>query len=55
MARRWHAARATHRDALVALEGEARFEGLQRFLDTVQRVMGERRLSRIVYLVRRPL
>jgi SAM-dependent methyltransferase len=54
MARRWHAARVAHRDALVALEGETRFEGLQRFLNTVQCVMGQRRLSRIVYLVRRP-
>ena len=30
MARRWHAARATHREALVALEGEERFAGCRR-------------------------
>ena len=51
MAGRWHDARAHHRRDLVALEGEQRFEGLQRFLSTVQRVMGERRLSRIAYFV----
>ena len=55
MARRWHAARAAHREALLALEGEARFDGLQEFLGVVERVMGERRLSRIAYLVERPI
>jgi SAM-dependent methyltransferase len=54
MAGRWHDARETHREALVALEGESRFAGLQRFLATVRLVMGERRLSRIAYLVERP-
>jgi SAM-dependent methyltransferase len=54
MASRWHDARARHRAPLIALEGETRFEGLQRFLETVSRVMGERRLSRIAYLVERP-
>ena len=29
MARRWHAARAAHREALIALEGDERFTGLQ--------------------------
>jgi SAM-dependent methyltransferase len=55
MAHRWHTARAAHQDALVALEGEERFAGLQRFLEIVQRVMGERRLSRIAYFVDRPV
>jgi len=47
---RWHDARARHRDALVAREGEANFEGLQRFLACVHRVSAERRLSRFSYL-----
>jgi SAM-dependent methyltransferase len=55
MARRWHDARATHCEALLALEGRERFDGLQDFLAVVQRVMGERRLSRIAYLIDRPL
>ena len=54
MARRWHAARATHREALISLEGDERFTGLQDFLHVVQSVMGERRLSRIAYFVERP-
>lgn len=53
MAGRWHDARERHRDALAALEGHERFTGLQRFLTTVQRVMGERRLSRIAYFLQR--
>jgi len=54
MARRWHDARAAHCDALVALEGRERFDGLQAFLAVVRSVMGERRLSRIAYFIERP-
>lgn len=54
MAGRWHAARAAHREALVAFEGAERFDGLQAFLAVVRSVMGERRLSRIAYFVERP-
>ena len=35
VASRWHDARARHREPLVAREGEANFEGLQRFLRCV--------------------
>jgi len=55
VAERWHAARARHRDALVALEGEVNFEGLQRFLACVHLLSGERRLSRFSYLATKPL
>lgn len=48
---RWHEARQRHRDALLRIEGGARFEGLQEFFAAVHRVTSERRLSRIVYLV----
>jgi len=47
---RWRQARQRHRDALLPIEGEERFEGLQQFLAEVYRLTSERRLSRIVYL-----
>lgn len=46
---RWRDARARRRDALVAIEGEDGFEGLQRFLDMVCVLSRERRLSRFAY------
>jgi len=48
---RWHQARQHYRDALLKIEGEEHFEGLQKFFATVHRLTTERRLSRIVYLV----
>lgn len=48
---RWHAARERHKGALLQIEGDARFEGLQQFFAAVHRLTSERRLSRIVYLV----
>jgi ubiquinone/menaquinone biosynthesis C-methylase UbiE len=54
IAARWRDARERHREALIRLERDERFEGLQQFFDTVHRVTGERRLSRIVYLVEKP-
>ena len=49
VAARWRDARDAEHVELVALEGETGFEGLQRFLDAVARLSGERRLSRFVY------
>jgi cyclopropane fatty-acyl-phospholipid synthase-like methyltransferase len=54
VASRWHDARARHRGALVAREGEANFEGLQRFLRCVHVLSVERRLSRYAYLAEKP-
>jgi SAM-dependent methyltransferase len=54
VAGRWHDARARHREALVAREGEANFNGLQRFLKCVQVLSVERRLSRFAYLAEKP-
>ncbi len=54
IASRWHAARAHHRGALVAREGEANFEGLQRFLQCVHALSVEKRLSRYAYLAEKP-
>jgi SAM-dependent methyltransferase len=54
VASRWMEARARHRGALVAREGEANFDGLQRFLRCVRTLSGERRLSRFAYLAEKP-
>lgn len=48
---RWHDARMRRRDDLVKIEGEERFDGLQRFFAAVHRLTSERRLSRLAYLV----
>jgi SAM-dependent methyltransferase len=48
---RWHEARQSHKNALLQIEGEERFEGLQEFFEAVHRLTSERRLSRIVYVV----
>jgi SAM-dependent methyltransferase len=53
VARRWREARERRRADLVDDEGEETFEGLQRFLSTVQTLAGERRLSRHTLLARR--
>ncbi len=51
---RWHESRERHKDALIKIEGEERFAGLQQFFAAVNRLTTERRLSRIVYLVEKP-
>lgn len=51
---RWHEARERHRDPLIRIEGEERFESLQQFFAAVHQLTSERRLSRIAYLVERP-
>ena len=50
VARRWHDARERQREVLVGREGQANFEGLQRFLRCVHTLSRERRLSRFAYL-----
>jgi SAM-dependent methyltransferase len=54
IAGRWHEARAAHRGELTAREGEANFEGLQRFLACVRTVSAEHRLSRFCYVAEKP-
>ena len=51
---RWHGSRERHKNALIKIEGEERFAGLQQFFASVHRLTTERRLSRIVYLVEKP-
>jgi SAM-dependent methyltransferase len=48
---RWRAARARLRADLVRIEGDARYDGVQKFLASVHRLTSERRLSRIAWLV----
>lgn len=50
IASRWHQARHAHKEELLAIEGEDRFDGLQRFFETVHTLTSQRRLSRIAYL-----
>lgn len=51
---RWHRARQARRHDLVRIEGEERFEGLQRFFGAVHTLTSEKRLSRIAYLAEKP-
>jgi len=51
---RWHDARADDREALVGIEGEQRFAGLQEFFHAVHVLTSERRLSRFVYVAQKP-
>jgi SAM-dependent methyltransferase len=51
VAGRWHGARKAHRDELLQIEGEERFEGLQRFFEMVHTLTSQKRLSRIAYVV----
>ena len=51
VSRRWHESRQRHKEALVKIEGEERFAGLQEFFAAVHRLTSKRRLSRVVYLV----
>ena len=53
VAKRWVEARSKRREALVKIEGEKEFEGLQKFLEVTHTLSRERRLSRFVYLSKR--
>jgi len=50
VARRWYDSRLAHRDELARIEGDATYDGLQRFLAVVHTLASEGRLSRFVYL-----
>jgi SAM-dependent methyltransferase len=54
VSRRWREARQRFRDDLLRIEGEERFEGVQKFLGAVHKLTNERRLSRITWVVERP-
>lgn len=46
----WYASRQRHREDLIKIEGEERFEGLQKFFSVVHTLSSERRLSRFVFV-----
>lgn len=50
VAERWHRARHAHQGDLLRIEGQERFEGLQRFFEAVHDLTSQRRLSRIAYV-----
>jgi SAM-dependent methyltransferase len=50
---RWHQSRQKYKDKLLALEGEQKYSGLQRFLSCVQTLTQERRLLRLLYQARK--
>jgi SAM-dependent methyltransferase len=49
ISKRWHDAREKHRDAMIKIEGEENFKGLQEFLWCTHTLTNERRLSRFAY------
>jgi SAM-dependent methyltransferase len=53
IARRWCDAREQHRQALIMREGDANFQGLQRFLRCVHSLSKDRRLSRYSYIAQK--
>ena len=50
IAKEWRRAREKRKEELVAAEGSANFEGLQRFLSCVHTLTSEKRLLRYLYL-----
>ena len=51
LSKRWHDARNRRKSALVAIETEVNFVGLQRFLTCVHSLTSERRLLRFLYVM----
>jgi SAM-dependent methyltransferase len=54
IAQRWHDARDERREALVSIEGNTNFDGLQQFLLCVSTLCRERRLLRYLYTAQKP-
>ena len=54
IAKRWHDARESRREALIAFEGQTNFDGLQQFLGCVHTLTSERRLLRMLYTAQKP-
>ncbi len=53
-AERWRAAREERADELRRIEGNATFEGQQRFFEVAARLAAQRRLSRFAFCAQRP-
>lgn len=54
IASRWRDARERRKDALLAIESPANYEGLQQFLSMVHALTSEKRLLRYVYVAVKP-
>jgi SAM-dependent methyltransferase len=54
VSKRWLDARDERRDALIAAEGNANFDGVQKFLSCVYTLSSERRLLRYLYSAQKP-
>jgi SAM-dependent methyltransferase len=54
VSRNWRRARENHEADLAELEGQTTFEKFQRFLEVVNILASERRLSRFLYVARKP-
>ncbi|MGC1294323.1 MAG: methyltransferase domain-containing protein, partial [Alloacidobacterium sp.] len=54
VSKRWLDARDERRDALIAVEGNANFDGVQKFLSCVYTLSSERRLLRYLYSAQKP-
>jgi ubiquinone/menaquinone biosynthesis C-methylase UbiE len=54
IADRWHNARQKRATALIAIEDQQNFDGLQQFLSTVHALTAERRLLRLLYVAQKP-
>jgi ubiquinone/menaquinone biosynthesis C-methylase UbiE len=49
----WHAARAKRQRDLIRIEGEATYQGTQKFFAVAHKIASERRLSRFVFVARK--
>jgi hypothetical protein len=54
VAQRRYEARAQHEEALRSVEGDATFNGRQRFFEVAAMLARERRLSRLVFVAGKP-
>jgi hypothetical protein len=50
----WHEARVNHESDLREIEEPTLYDSMQHFLEVVHRLSDERRLSRFVYVARKP-
>lgn len=54
IAKRWHEARAKREVDLLKIEGEMTYQGTQKFFMVAHKIASERRLSRFLFVARKP-
>ena len=54
VSKNWHDARANHQADLLRIEDQSEYESFQTFLSVVHTLSDERRLSRFVFVARKP-